>query len=95
MKRLGVKSKHAQTLGVCFAIYPKKYFKLNEKTEPMGIVLIIDPYSHIHLHINNILSFYLTNQILETSFTFFNNIHTCNKFSIFLIIKLYKVILYI
>ena len=47
----------------------KKKIKLNDKTQPT--ILIIDPHNHIHLYINNTLSIYLTNQMLEQSLTLF------------------------
>ena len=61
----------------------------------IGIILIIDPYSHIHLYINNILSVYLTNQILQTSFTFLTIYTHVTNTPYFLILKLYKVILHL
>ena len=45
----------------------QKYFKLNEKIQAIGIVLTIDPHNHTYPHINNTLSVYLTNQMLEQS----------------------------
>ena len=38
------------------------------KLNPLAMYLI-DPHNHIRLNINNILSVYLTNQILEQSLT--------------------------
>ena len=112
------------SLSICYCFY-KKYFKLNEKTQPMCIVLIIDPKSHTHPYIYKWYIMWLLNQsnvcflkkkkktikclknyqlyyfCLIANFIikcYYNMIiihtHITNPLY-FLIIKLYKVILYL
>ena len=57
------------SISICHCFH-KKYFKLNDKTQPIDTVLIIEPHSHTHPYINNTLSVYLTNQMLEQSLAF-------------------------
>ena len=46
------------SLSICHFFY-KKYFKLNDKTQPIDIVLIINLHSHTHPYINNTLRVHL------------------------------------
>ena len=50
---------------IYLSLFLQKYYKLNDKTQLTSTILIIDPYNHTHLYINNTLKVYLTNQMLE------------------------------
>ena len=75
------------------------FTKLNDKTQTTSTTLMIDPHNYTHLYINNTLSVYLKNRMLEQLLTlllFFlesltckkllyhdKNTHACNKLHIF------------
>ena len=63
------------SLSIFYCFLLKKNFKLNDKTQRVDVVLIIDSHSHTNSHINNTLSVCLTNQMLEKSLIllFFNH----------------------
>ena len=63
--------------------------------QPTDTILFINPHIHNHPDILIILSVCLTNQIIKTSFTFLTTYTHVTNSLYFIILKLYKVILYL